>query len=150
MAYSKKDRDIICKDILKEIEEGLSLREAIKKIKQPNRNTFNDWLKEDEVLRDQYARAREAREEKIFDEILIIADETERDTITTEKGFEICNNEWVQRSRLKIEARKWILSKMNPKKFGDKTDVTSGGKELHGISTITVNIVNPLDDDDYE
>jgi hypothetical protein len=32
---------------------------------------------------------------------------------------------------LRIDARKWILSKMVPKKVGDKTDITTNGKDVN-------------------
>lgn len=61
----------------------------------------------------------EQRSESMFEEILEIADETSRDTIDTETG-EKANTEWISRSRLRVDARKWMLSKMVPKKYGER------------------------------
>lgn len=119
MAYNK---DIIFPLILSEIEEGASLRSILKREDMPGRTVFFEWLNQDEFKANQYARSCELRSECIFEEILEIADETSRDTIYTEKG-EVPNSEWMARSRLRVDARKWMLGKMNPKKYGDKNIV---------------------------
>jgi hypothetical protein len=72
------------------------------------------------------------RADILFEEILEIADDSKKDTIITDQGITI-DNEFVQRSRIKIDARKWMLGKMQPKKYGDKIDVTSSGNELKPI-----------------
>jgi hypothetical protein len=54
------------------------------------------------------------------DEALEIADETSDDWITTEDGKKILDHEHVQRSRLRVDTRKWAASKLAPKKYGDK------------------------------
>jgi hypothetical protein len=55
------------------------------------------------------------------DEILEIADETSRDTLVNSKGDEMANSEWIARSKVRIDTRKWLLSKQLPKKYGDRT-----------------------------
>ena len=99
------------------------------------RDKFYAIINEDESKRDRYARACEDRQEALFDEILDIADEKSKDTKVNEDGVEIVDHENIQRSRLRIDARKWALAKMNPKKYGDKIDHTVDQR-----STITVNI----------
>jgi hypothetical protein len=67
------------------------------------------------------------------DEILEIADDSSNDTKTIHKGgndIDIENTEWVNRSKLRVDSRKWLLSKMMPKKYGEKLDVTSLGEKL--------------------
>ena len=131
MAYQKEK---VFKEILAKIAEGSSLRSILSGKDTPNRSTFFEWVLEDKEKANQYARACELRAETIFEDIMDIADETSRDTITTEKG-EIPNNEWINRSRLKVDARKWMLSKMNPKKYGDKIEATLQG----GDKPISIN-----------
>ena len=58
----------------------------------------------------------------LADQIIEIADYSEHDTIEAEKG-EMENREWVNRSKLRVEARKWIASKLKPKQYGDKLDI---------------------------
>lgn len=138
MAYNK---DIIFPLILSEIEEGASLRSILKREDMPGRTVFFEWLNQDEFKANQYARSCELRSEYIFEEILEIADETSRDTIYTDKG-EMPNSEWMARSRLRVDARKWMLGKMNPKKYGDKLDVTTDGEK---ITQTPIFGDNPLD-----
>ena len=85
----------------------------------------NDLATLYEVAQTAYRRA-----EEVFEEILDIADDgtndwMERNGKDGETGDTVLNGEHVQRSRLRIDARKWALSKMIPKKYGDKID-TSG------------------------
>lgn len=89
---------------------------------------------------DQYARAREAQADKFAEEIIQIADDTSFDTTEGAGGALVANNEWISRSRLRVDARKWLASKMAPKKYGEKIAV--GGAEdlpplqqVHSMST---------------
>lgn len=93
-------------------------------------------------FRQQYVRAREDQAELMLDEIIEIADDTSADTITKEDGdgnsYEVANTEWINRSRVRIDARKWAMSKLAPKKYGDKLELGgtgAGGALLIGIST---------------
>ena len=132
--WTVEKKEIAVKEILLEIMKGRSLTAILKTEERgnlPSKVTFFEWLKEDEELTNQYARATEVRAEAIFDDILAIADENTNDTSINENGIEVVNNDVIQRSRLRIDARKWVLSKLNPKKFGDKTDITTNGKEVN-------------------
>jgi hypothetical protein len=62
-------------------------------------------------------------------------------------GEEQINHNVIQRNKLQIDARKWMLGKMQPKKYGDKLDVTTDGDKLQNTqSNIIVNIVPPTED----
>lgn len=121
------ERQEIIKTVLERMAEGESLRAILHKGNDMiSRKTFNEWLSEDTVLSDQYARTCEDRQNKIFEEILEIADNSVKDTDIRDSGsgvYEVPNTEWIQRSKIRIDARKWMLGKMNPKKYGDKMDV---------------------------
>ena len=132
MAY---DKDIFFPMILSEIEEGNSLRSVLSKKDMPSRYTFFEWLKDDDVKANQYARACEVRAEGIFEDILEIADNSSNDTIYTDKG-EIPNSEWIARSRLKVDARKWMLGKMNPKKYGERIQQEHSGEVTQTIISL--------------
>lgn len=129
--------------ILERISNGESLRSILpsknRPIELPHIGTFIDWVNADKDLAERYARAQELRAELLFEEILTIADDSSQDIIKNDKGVEFENKEFVNRSRLRVDARKWALSKMLPKKYGDKLDVTSEGKELKGNAIIMVN-----------
>lgn len=111
----------VIEQILSLVDDGKSLRQACKEIDFP-RKTFEGWLEADEELSAQYARARENRAEKIFEEILTIAD---RPAPTTDSGATDSGD--VQHRRLQIDARRWMLGKMSPKKYGDKIDLEHSG-----------------------
>lgn len=120
-SFTQKTADLICDALA----SGKSLRSICSEPGMPNITTVSRWLGDDhnKSFRNQYARAREAQADAIFDEILEIADDTSFDTKVTSDGSEVCDHEWVARSRLRIDARKWMAGKLRPKKYGDKLEV---------------------------
>ncbi len=119
--------------------EGLSLRKILGRGGMPDYKTFNNWIKEKDQLFQQYARAREERADLIFDEILEIADQSNADYAgTRDDGSLIIDGENIQRSKLKIDARKWMLGKMQPKKYGDKSTLELEGSEDKPINIISL------------
>jgi hypothetical protein len=69
----------------------------------------------------------------MFDDLLDIADDSSKDTMLMKIGGKeqiVENREFTNRSRLRVDTRKWYLSKVLPKKFGEKLDLTSDGKAL--------------------
>ncbi len=113
--------------IIERMIEGESLRSICRDEAMPSASTIFRWLEEDsdigKAFRDQYARATAARADAIFDEILEIADDGTNDFVekrrqdgSTETALD---TEHVQRSRLRVDARKWVAAKLAPKKYGD-------------------------------
>ena len=144
MAYSEEKKEEIFEKIFLSIENGNSLRKALIDIDLPAK-TFYEWLELDEEKSKQYARACEARAEALLDEMIDIVDDKSKDVKEQEINGEIIqtvNNEAIQRSRLRYDARKWLISKLNPKKYGDKIDVTSDNEK---INTLPIFGENPLD-----
>jgi hypothetical protein len=89
----------------------------------PGKSTIFRWLAKHVEFRDQYARACEARTEAHADEILAIADDGSNDWMQKNHGESIVwveNGEALRRSQLRIDSRKWLMSKLSPKKYGDK------------------------------
>ena len=125
--FSQELFDRICE----EIAEGRSLRDICQQDDMPNKATVFRWLAQDEKLSDQYARAREEQADHIFDEILDIADNARNDWMERngedDAGYQ-ANGEHIQRSRLRIDARKWMAGKLRPKVYGDKLDLNHGGQ----------------------
>lgn len=117
-AEDKKLFDKICSWI----EEGNSLRWCLRQPGTVSRNTFYKWLDADEKLANQYARATSRRAENIFEDIMLIADSQEGDVIKVD-GVDKVNHDNIQRARLRVDARKWMLAKMIPKKYGEKLEV---------------------------
>ncbi len=119
------------------IADGKSLRDACDNDDVPHRETIRAWLAEDAggVLSAQYARARDEQADLYADEILEIADDARNDFMEREgeddKGFQV-NGEHIQRSKLRVDARKWIASKLKPRVYGDKLAV-GGAEDLPAI-----------------
>lgn len=87
---------------------------------------------ENEAFRDNYAIARGERATAIFEETLEIADDGRNDwmeklSASGEAVGWAQNGEAVNRSRLRVDTRKWFLSRMDPKKYGEKQSVEHSG-----------------------
>lgn len=120
--------------ILHEISiNGLSLVKISKLEGFPSRRVIHEWLNNDENFSNNYARACDLRAEIIAEQILDICDSTSEDIVTDEDGNQIINHNVINRDRLRIDARKWLLSKMMPKKYGDKVDVTTNGENINDV-----------------
>lgn len=138
--------DELKKEILNYVMEeisltSLSLRKATYKaigffkLDGLHHSTVLKWIN-DFDYHNQYACAREIRSENIFEEILDIVDCEDNDIGIDENGNPRVNNDVIQRDKLRVDARKWMLGKMAPKKYGDKIDVTSDGEKIEGGVTI--------------
>ncbi len=121
--------DALAVEICRRIAERESLRKICADPDMPDKTTVLRWLaaKENAEFRTQYAHAREMQADTLFDEALEIADETSDDWITTEDGKKVLDHEHVQRSRLRVDARKWAAGKLAPKRYGDKLQHTGDG-----------------------
>ena len=130
--------------------ESLPLNKACEKLEMP-RGSFYLELNNSKELFDTYTRAREIRADHIFDEILEIADKQGEDVQTDPlTGEPQINHNIVQRNRLQIDARKWVLGKMSQRYTDNqKIDVTTNGKDIPS-NTIEVRVVPPSDIDDED
>lgn len=93
--------------------------------------TVLDWLSENKEFSQMYAKAKEEQADFLAEEILAIADDSENDYIATENGKMVENREVTNRSRLRVDARKWIASKLKARKYGEKLDVTTDGEKVN-------------------
>ena len=118
------DRKAITELVCSELALGKSLRSILDADdKLPSASTFLDWIGADSFLAEQYAHARQLAYELLADEIVAIADEN---YTTDEHGVkERLSSEAIQRNRLRVDTRKWMLAKMLPKVYGDHTKVTN-------------------------
>lgn len=123
----------IAATICEHLSDGKSLRQIERMDGMPHRNTVLRWLDKHEEFQGQYARAREAGLDAMGEEIQEIADNGTGDVWIDEDGVEHVNSDVINRSRLRVDARKWIMSKLAPKKYGDKIDHAHSG-------AITVNV----------
>lgn len=116
----------------------------------PAASTVCLWLLDEDkkLFSEQYARARATQAELMFEDILDIADDSSADTMVAKIGGKeqiVENREFTTRSRLRVDTRKWYLSKVLPKKFGEKLDLTSDGKALP--TPILANVLHSNDGD---
>lgn len=116
------------REILERLCEGESLRSICRDERMPNMSTVLLWKSKHPDFSNQYETAMRARAQHLFDELLEIADDSSKDKILDENGNERTNAEVVARSRLKVDTRKWALSKMIPKLYGDKVEQVHSGE----------------------
>lgn len=114
-------------EILKRMAEGESLRTICKDDWLPSRTTVRIRAIEDEDFAVRYARARELQADELFDQIKDIADDSTEDWMDGDGGPKL-DVEHVQRSKLRIDSRKWMAAKLRPKVYGDKIDLNHSGK----------------------
>lgn len=120
MAYSKEQKEEIFKEVFDRMGQGESLRSILSNKDMPHRDTFYVWLDADKSKSDRYAHAMQERADAIFEEIIDIADENNADVYVNDLGEAKIDGNNIQRSRLRVDARKWVVSKLNPKKYGNK------------------------------
>lgn len=138
------------------VAEGLSLRNACKQPGMPSTATVMRWLADDSraEFREQYACAREAQADLLAEQILDIADEECTMVRADKHGSNdddgeghtevVFDSTAVARNRLRVDARKWLASKMAPKKYGDKlqTELTGANGGAIAVNS-TVTFVRP-------
>lgn len=130
MDFSQEIFDKICQEIS---TSAKSLKKILSEEGMPNTGSLFRWIRLNEETEKQYARAREAQADLLAEEILEISDDGANDTYTKD-GQEMTNHDVIARSRLRVDSRKWLASKLKPKKYGDKTAVEhSGSVGLSGI-----------------
>lgn len=108
--YTEEMGNLICD----KLTEGWSLRKLCMQEDFPVASTVYVWLDRFPDFAEKYARAREAATEDMLEDILEIAD---RDGLDP------------QEKRVRIDARKWAMGKLKPKKYGDKQTVDVGNKD---------------------
>ena len=127
-SFTQAIADRICE----RLAEGASLRAICEADDMPARSTVFKWLREVDGFSDQYIRAREMQADAIFDDLTEIADDGRNDWMEKrDADGELIgwreNGESARRSALRVDARKWMLSKMLPKKYGDRLDLNHSG-----------------------
>lgn len=141
-SFSQETADAICD----RLSAGETLRAICRDDAMPDQTTVFRWIRTLDDFRQQYALARETQADTWADELVEIADDGTNDYVRRnhgedDEGWRV-NGEHIQRSRLRVDARKWLMSKSAPKKYGEK--ITS---EIGGIDgkPIEVSAVTDLD-----
>jgi hypothetical protein len=118
--YTPEIVDAICERLI----EGESLVQICRYENMPGYSTIMGWLNKHAEFADKYARAREAQADYLADDIIRIADESED----------------AQKARLQVDARKWKASKLAPKKYGDKLDLSA----THNVGDPILNLLTRI------
>ena len=113
-----KNRAEVAQVVLDSMLGGASMRQSCLKA-GIGASTWIDWCTADRELGERYARAREGLLDAMVDQILTLADAPVPllDNGATDPGL-------VRQRQLQIDARRWVLSKLAPNKYGDRLDVS--------------------------
>lgn len=128
------DRPAILAVVFEEMAQGTSLREVCRTHEDfPAPSTVLLWLSEDPLAAEQYARARAERADYWFDRMYTVALEA-RQAVQEESEDSRRTSAVVAAYKLEVDALKWQLARMDPKRYGDRVDVTSGGEKVAGVT----------------
>lgn len=92
----------------------------------PSVGSVLTWLNKHPEFLAQYTRAKQEQADYLVEEMIDIADDGSNDLMTIVKGdveYTMENKEVTNRSKLRVETRKWVASKLKPKKYGEKLDL---------------------------
>ena len=118
VTYSAEIAERICNELM----TGKGLNTICQAEDMPAESTVRQWVQDDrDGFAAKYARARAIQAERFADELIQLADKAS-------------DSETAQVQRLKIDTRKWVISKILPKKYGDKVEVEQTGEVKHTIS----------------
>ena len=119
------------KEICRRLCDGLTLEQICRDDDMPNRTTIYNWRLDDGPFLTMYRRARLIQTEIFEDQILAVAHDGSNDwyDVESESGVAIAkpDRENVNRSKLRVDTMKWVMSKRDPKQYGDRQAL-----ELHG------------------
>lgn len=121
--YTKELGEAICS----QLSIGKSLRTVCSQKGMPSVQTIFTWFRLHPEFLELYARAKEESADALAEEILDISDESIK---VIKSGAEKKSSAYAQAQRLRVDTRKWIASKLKPKKYGDKLDLTTKGEKL--------------------
>lgn len=145
--YTTKKAKAICDALA---SSSISVRELALQDDMPCEVTIYKWLNQNEDFAKKYAHAKKSQMDYMAEEIIDISDNAANDYMLRqgrsddkESGY-VTNGEAIQRSKLRVDSRKWLMSKLNAKKYGDKTQLTGAdGEGPVEVSQIVRTIVDP-------
>lgn len=156
-----KYTEALAERICEMIASGSSLRTVAKTEGMPMVATMFSWMRQHPEFLKQYEQAKQEQADALAEDMLDIADDGTNDWMEVHDkdgnsvGYKL-NGEHVQRSKLRIETRKWIAERMKPKKYGAKVDVAHGMTDpmaallsrMSGQQTALTPVANPDGKDD--
>jgi hypothetical protein len=141
--------DEIAHYICTAIESGRNLQEIVEEDGMPCRHTVNRWVEKNPEFCSAYYRARRLQADFFADQILNIADETTSDYVDGKDGRTV-NHEHINRSKLRVESRKWLMTRVSPEKWGDKVEKIHSGNPNNPVrvqTEVRYTIIDPKNPD---
>jgi len=121
----------VWEEVVSQMATGKSLSSVLRAPGMPPWATFNRMLRSNEQLRVAYDKAVQDRADKLADEIIELSDAVMPEGL---RGPEA--SAWVQQKRLQVDARKWVASKLKPRTYGDRIDVSVVDQRISVIDAI--------------
>lgn len=122
--------------IIARLAAGESLRAICKDPGMPAESTVRLWATDNRNgFSAHYTRAREAQMDALAEDILEIADDEGED---------------VNRARLRVDTRKWLMSKIAPKRFGERKSHEVAGPNGGPLQTISLDRLKGMTDEELE
>lgn len=130
--YSDEKAAIICQLL----ESGQSLKRICEQPDMPSAGTVHAWVAKRPKFAEIYARARDLALDRMAEEVIEIADDGSNDTYKDAQGNPRIDYDHIQRSKLRFDARRWYLSKLAPRKYGDRVEVEHSGEVAQVIQLV--------------
>jgi hypothetical protein len=122
-------------EICERLADGETLTEILLDKGMPAGSTVRRWRSENSAFRSAYAQAREDQMQAWSDEIIFISDDSTLDYMTkvgrNGREYEAPDHEHIARSRLRVDTRKFLMSKIAPRLYGDKITHEHQGEVTH-------------------
>ncbi len=116
-----RDKAAILDDIFERMAAGESVLEICKGGGDyPNMRMFWRWIAADKAVQSKYELALAARAHAMAEELVALSDDASKDYVTDAAGTTRFDAEAVARSKLRVNTRQWVISRLLPKKYGDK------------------------------
>jgi hypothetical protein len=131
-AVTRHDPQTLWPIILDDIANGASLSAALKHLNPaPSYWWAKDWLRRDPALKGRYIEAVEDRADRLAEELIELAD-----TPIPEGLDGPGMSAWVQKLRVQVDVRKWAASKLKPKAYGDRLDVSVASTQISIVAAL--------------
>ena len=87
----------------------------------PAPSVIYEWKIDYPAFAECYAQAKRNQADLLVEEINNISDDSSRDTVVNKHGEATCDKEWIARSRLRVDTRKWLAAKLIPRVYGENS-----------------------------
>lgn len=125
--------DRLVDELCQRLSQGVSMRSVCRDDDMPCMATIWRWLRENDNFAKRYTAAKQESADAMIEDILAISDQDD-------------DEESTNRSRLRVDTRKWIAAKLRPEKYSEKLDLTPSG----GTVKITIGGKSTADEDSQE